>query len=29
MKTKYLIIGAWISVVTFANYVDDYLIVEK
>lgn len=29
MKTKYLIIGAGISGLTFANYVDDYLIVEK
>lgn len=29
MKTKYLIIGAGISGLTFANYADDYLIVEK
>ena len=29
MKVKYLIIGAGISGLTFANYVDDYLIVEK
>ncbi len=28
-KTKYLIIGAGITGLTFANYVDDYLIVEK
>ena len=31
MKTKYLIIGAGISGLTFANYVkdEDYLIIEK
>lgn len=29
MKVKYLIIGAGISGLTFANYVDDYLIIEK
>lgn len=29
MKTKYLIIGGGISGLTFANYVDDYLIIEK
>ena len=30
MKTKYLLIGAGISNLTFANYVkDDYLIAEK
>ena len=29
MKTKNLIIGAGISGLTFANYVDDYLIIEK
>ena len=30
MKTKYLIVGAGISGLTFANYSDDdYLIVEK
>ena len=29
MKTKYLIIGGGISGLTFANFVDDYLIVEK
>lgn len=29
MKTKYLIIGGGISGLTFSNYVDDYLIVEK
>ena len=29
MKTKNLIIGAGISGLTFANYTDDYLIVEK
>ena len=28
-KIKYLIIGAGISGLTFANYVDDYLILEK
>lgn len=29
MKVKYLIIGAGITGLTFANYVDDYLIIEK
>lgn len=29
MNTKYLIIGAGISGLTFANYVNDYLIIEK
>lgn len=29
MKVKYLIIGGGISGLTFANYVDDYLIIEK
>ena len=29
MKVKYLIIGAGISGLTFANYVDDYCIIEK
>ena len=29
MKTKNLIIGAGISGLTLANYLDDYLIVEK
>ncbi len=29
MKTKYLIIGGGISGLTLANYVDDYLIIEK
>jgi len=29
MKAKYLIIGGGISGLTFANYADDYLIVEK
>ena len=30
MKTKYLVIGAGISGLTFANYAkEDYLVVEK
>lgn len=29
MKTKYLIIGGGISGLSFANYVDDYIIIEK
>lgn len=29
IKTKYLIVGAGISGLTFANYVNDYLILEK
>lgn len=29
MKTKFLIIGGGISGLSFANYVDDYLIIEK
>lgn len=28
-KVKYLIVGAGISGLTFANYVDDYMIIEK
>lgn len=29
LKTKYLIVGAGVSGMSFANYVDDYIIVEK